>query len=175
MVSVESTSSVQSATINLFRTPYFQFQADRSWVEVPEVSTPTKFIYRSSNGPLLEHQLTVYVNERPPAKLAATHVYTVALDGRKFSEVHPADKHCNSETKGLNNEPKVITYNEVTFNCDLGSSTFSSFVGLQGGTNEMAITRPNGEQAVYSIVYDDLTFSPSPNQINSIMKTFQIH
>lgn len=175
VVSVASTSSVQSATINLFRTPYFQFQADRTWVEVPEVSTPTKFIYRSSNGTLLEHQLTVYVNEHPPKKLAATHVYTVEVDKRKFNEVSGAERHCNSDTEGLKNEPKVITFNQVTFNCDLGSSTFTAFVGLQGGTNEIPIVRPNGETATYAIIYDDVTFSPNANQINSIMKTFQVH
>ncbi len=174
VVSVESNATVQSSTINIFRTPFFQFQADDSWSEVPEVSTETKFVYKSLNGPLVEHQLTVFVNEKAPAKFAATRVFTTELDKGLFKKVSGTEKHCNTDEEGLKNEPKVVTFNQVTFNCDLGSNIFRVFVGIIGGTNEIAATRQNGETATYTIIYDDLTFLPSANQINSIMSTFQI-
>jgi hypothetical protein len=174
VVSNESTATVQSSTINLFRTPYFQFQADEKWVEAPEASTETRFVYKRLSGPLVEHNLVVYVNEKPPAKLAATRIFTAELDNGLFKKISGPDEHCNSQQEGLKNEPKIITYNQVTFNCDLGSATYKAFVGLIGGTNIITATRPNGETATYAIVYDDVTFSPTSNQINSIMSTFQI-
>ena len=174
VISKGSTASVQSSTINIFRTPYFQFQADRDWTESTEASTDTKFVYRSMDGPLVEHQLTVYVNEKPPAKLAATRVYTVELINGNFKQISNADQHCNSNDTGLKNEPKIVTFNQVTFKCDMGSNVFRAFVGLIGGTNEITALRPNGQTATYAIVYDDLTFIPSTSQISSIMDTFQI-
>jgi hypothetical protein len=173
-VSTESTATVQSSTINIFRTPYFQFQADESWVEAPEASTQNRFVYKSFKGPLVEHSLVVYVNEKPPAKLAATRIFTAELDKGLFKKISGPDRHCNSEQQGLKNEPAIIMFNQVTFNCDLGSNTYKVFVGLISGTNVISALRPNGETATYAIVYDDLTFSPTSNQINSIMSTFQI-
>ncbi|MCA9324404.1 hypothetical protein KC992_04880 [Candidatus Saccharibacteria bacterium] len=172
--SVESTATVQSSTINIFRNQYFQFQADRTWVEVPEQSTDTKFVFSSLNGPLVEHQLTVYVNEPAPAKLAATRVLPVELNRGRFKQIASIDKHCNNDESGLKNEPKVITFNQVTFNCDMGSNVYKVFVGIIGGTNSIAAIRPDGSTATYTIVYDDLRYIPSANQIESIVETFQI-
>jgi hypothetical protein len=118
--------------------------------------------------------MTVYVNEKAPTKFSATRVYTAELDKGVFKKVSGPDSHCNSNTEGLKNEPQIVTYNQVTFNCNLGSNTYRVFVGVLGGTNEVSAVRPNGEVATYTIIYDDLTFLPSANQINSIMSTFQI-
>jgi hypothetical protein len=131
-------------------------------------------VYKSFNGPLVEHQLVVYVNETPPRDLAATRIFPVELNRGNFVKIDTVGDHCNSVETDFLNEPMVVTYKQVQFLCDMGSSTYKVFVGVIGGTNSIEAIRPNGEQATYSIFYENLKFLPSPNQIDSIMSTFQV-
>lgn len=175
VVSSVSTATVQSATINVFRTPFFQFQADDSWVEVPESSTENKFVYKSLNGPLIEHQLTFYVNEAAPAKMAATRLLPVEIVNGRFNKTAEIKEHCNTVLP----EPKrlgvgIVSLEDVTFKCALDSNVYRVFVGAVGGTNEISIVRPNGETGVYTIVYDDLRYLPNANQIKTIIETLQV-
>jgi hypothetical protein len=176
VVSNISTSTVQSATVNIFRTPYYQFQADDSWSEVvDDEEEDTKYVYRSMNGPLVEHQLTVYVNDPNTKKYAATRVLPVELLKGRFKQVAELGSHCNSDVpEGQRLDELVLTYNQVTFNCNLDSNVFRVFVGVIGGTNEIEAIRPDGKTAVYTIIYDDLRYLPNGSQIDSIIETFQI-
>ncbi len=169
-------SAVEGAVTNLFTTEYFQFQVDKKWVEIPEASTPTKFVYKSKNGPLVEHQLVIYVDDKPTANDAyTTRVYPVKLtsDGR-LENVNGVSDHCKSGIKtGLKNEPEAVEYNGVKFICNAPGVNYRVFVGQVGGTTSLPLTRPNGQIKNYTIVYDDVRAYPSSNQIDAIVSTFR--
>jgi hypothetical protein len=171
-----SVTSVQSSAINVFRTPYYQFQADDSWVEVAETKSETKYVYRSIKGPLVEHQLTIYVNETAPQDFAATRILPVIVaDDGTLKRQADLKKHCNDEVPPSERTgARIVTFLEVTFRCNLESNVYQVFIGEVGGTNAIKATRPNGEMATYTIIYDDLRYTPSPNQIFSTLQTFQI-
>jgi hypothetical protein len=171
----ETQSSVRASKINIFRTPYFQFQADDSWAEVPEKNTENKFFYKRFNKQLVEHQLVVFVNQEPDDNYAATRVMAVELNNGLFTKISEPDRHCNNAlAEGGGDGIKIVTFEQVTFKCNLDSETYRVFVGVIGGTNQIEAIRPNGEKATYTIIYDDVTFMPSAGQIDSIIDTFQI-
>src|SRR5688500_5040 len=41
----------------IFRTAYFQIQAPKSWVAIPDDSTASKFVYRSLDKTLVQQQI----------------------------------------------------------------------------------------------------------------------
>ncbi len=129
-----SSTFIRPSTTKLFRTEYFQFQTDNSWSKIPSVSTSTKFVYRSYNGPLVEHQLVVFVNEALPSNFSATRVLPVEVIKGVFKKVAGVSEHCNNAIpKDKWSGPEVVTYRQVTFKCNVDSNEYTVFVGVIGG------------------------------------------
>lgn len=167
-------SAVEGATISLFSTEYFQFQADKTWVEVPELNTATRFVYKSKNGPLVQHQLTIYIGKPPANEVIGTRVYPVEVSGASLKPVGSVSEHCRKASPEIaKNEPQDVIYQQVKFLCDNGNTNFRVLVGLIGGGPTIPMQRPSGGVAEYTIIYDDVTAYPSSNKIDAIISTFQ--
>lgn len=168
-------SAVEGATTTLFSTEFFQFQADKTWVEVPEASAPNKFVYKSKNGPIVQHQLVVYVGEPPAKEVIGTRVMPVEVSGTgQFAVSGSVSEHCRkSVAENARNEPQLTKYLQVTFTCDVGNTNYRVLVGLVGGAATIPMPRPDGTTQRYTIIYDDVTAYPSANKIEPIVSTFR--
>lgn len=176
-VSREVYSSVQGASINLFRTEYFQFQTDKTWQEVPSETRTGHFVYRSFKGPLVEHDIIVDINPAPEvtALSRTTRIMPVQIesDGR-LTIVDGAGEHCGAQTpKTAAHVPVRITQKQVSFICSVDAVLYQVQVGVIGGTSEMLITRPSGAKATYRITYRNLKFTPDDSVLRNIITTFQ--
>ncbi len=169
---VQTTASYYAESVNILRSPYFQFQANKTWVEVPGESTPTKFIYRSFRGNLIEHQMTIYVNESP-ANLVANRVLPVTISDN--SELLPATvtDHCIKATGKSSIDDPMIAMERVKFKCDADSTNYAVLVGQVGGTTTLPLKRADGSMANYTIYYTNLKATPEPSQITDIVNSFQ--
>jgi hypothetical protein len=176
-VSQATSSTVQGASINLFRTEYFQFQTDSNWKEIPGETKSNKFVYRSFNGPLVEHDITIEVNPAPEvmALSKTTHVMPVQIESTgRLSIVDGPGDHCNKNVpKTEARVPLRVTQRQVNFICSIDAVIYQVQVGVVGGSTDMSITRPDGTKAVYRITYRNLKFTPDDNMIRNIITTFQ--
>lgn len=157
--------------VQIFRTAYFQFQADSSWTQSIPDSTDNKFVYRSKRGPLIEHELVVYVNA-PPSKLTITRVLPVNI--KQDSELLPlkVSEQCGKNYKGP--QPRhVQTLDGVTFECAADSTMYNVIIGQTGGSQDIKLTRPDDTKANYVIYYSNVTATPNATQIEQIISTFQ--
>jgi hypothetical protein len=172
-------SSVQGASINLFRTEYFQFQANKNWQEVPGEEKPGHFVYRSFNGPLVEHDMVIDVNSAAVEIVSlarTTRVLPVQIESNgKLSVVDGAGEHCGTLVPKTNTVklPVRVTQKQVSFICSVDAVLYQVQVGVVGGDTKMVITRPNGAKASYQITYRNLKFTPDDAEIRSIVETFQ--
>lgn len=165
---------VQAPSIRVFRTPYFQFQTGNTWAEDAKETSGTKFVYRSYKGPLIEHDLTIYVN--PSVQdFDSTRVQPVITkqDGT-FDPAEGISEHCDTFLPdGQKDRAQVITYKDVTFLCDADDTIYDVLVGNAGGTPLMDLIRPDGSTASYVIQYRDLTAEPSGRELKEIVRSFQ--
>jgi len=171
-------SSVQGASINLFRSEYFQFQADANWKEVPTESVKGHYVYRSFKGPLVEHDIVIDVNnpkDEVPALVSTNHVMPVEVDSTgKFNIIGGAGDHCKTVVpKGSPSLPILVTQKQVSFICSPDSVLYEVKVGLVGGTTKMLLPRPDGTRATYVITYRNLKFTPDDSVLRTIVDTFQ--
>lgn len=175
--STSSTAAVQSATVNIFRTPYYQFQADKSWREVNSSdNVPDRFVYRSYQGTLVHEELIIEVNREKP----------IVLDNNQVTRVLPVDvssegallplgevsSHCKEFAKGI--EQQFVTYKNVTFPCTPDGNNFMAVVGSTESNFPIRVTTADGSIRTYSITYQDSRFSPSGRSLNDIVKTFRL-
>lgn len=175
-----TTNSVVAPKISLFKSPYFQFQANNAWREVTAESTANKFVYRSYNNTLLEHELVVYVNQIPDANEFKSNrvlpVSVVSADGQTshFSMTQVSDS-CGSALNPAIKPPDVqaVTFKNVSFLCFGKISEYNVLVGLSGGNTNITMKRTDGSTAVYTIQYKDLRAINSPTEINQIISSFQ--
>jgi len=177
-VSREVFSSVQGASINLFRTEYFQFQADKAWQEVPSETKPGHFVYRAFNGPLVEHDIVIDVNSKDNEILAlakTNRVVSVDIQSNgRLGIVDASDDHCKTHLpKDTPNTPLRVTQKQVSFICSPDSVLFQAQIGVVGGSTNMPITRPDGSKATYRITYRNLKFTPDMSVLRNILDTFQ--
>jgi hypothetical protein len=177
-VSQATYSSVQGASINLFKTEFFQFQAGDSWKEATTETKDGHYVYRSFKGTLVERDLIIDINKTAPevpALVRTTRVMPVNVesDGR-LSIVEGAGEHCKTQMpKNAPLLPTKITAREVSFICTPDAVIYQVLIGVVGGTTNIAIPRPSGTKATYTIQYRDLTVSPNDNQLRNIISTFQ--
>lgn len=176
-VSVESTATVQSSNINIFRTPYFQFQADRTWREVTSESSAKKYVYRSLDGLLVQHELIVEVNGSTDVVLdneATTRVYPVEIKNNNLSPISTVSPHCRELTtiEG-DREQQFVEFEEVTFPCNPDASGYVVTIGQSGGEHFIEKPTFDGVRS-YKITYRDSTFSPSGRPLPNIIRTFQL-
>jgi hypothetical protein len=170
-------SSVQGASVNLFRTEYFQFQTNNTWKEVPSETKKDHFVYASFNGPLVEHDLTIDINKPQdiPANVHTTHVMPVQIESTgRLSIIAGAGEHCKTlMPKDSRPFPTLVTQKQVSFYCAVDNVLYEVKVGVVGGTTNMVMTRPDGTKATYTITYRNLQFTPSDTMLRSIVETFQ--
>ena len=171
-------SSVQGASINLFRTEFFQFQADSTWKEIPNESTKGYYVYRSFKGPLVEHDLVVEVNnpkEEALPNVRTNRVMPVEVDSTgKFNIVAGAGEHCKTQLpKDTPNMPLRVTQKQVSFVCTPDSVLYEVKLGVVGGSTKMQLPRPDGSRATYVVTYRNLKFTPDDTLLRNIVDTFQ--
>lgn len=167
-------TSVQAPSIKIFRTPYFQFQAGKTWSEDAKETSANKYVYRSYRGPLIDHDLTIYIN--PPSQvLNATRIQPVEpqADGT-FKVPEGISTHCQTALPEAEKKQEVsVTFKGVTFVCDGDDTLFDVLVGKVNGTPLMELIRPDGSTANYIIVYRDLTAEATGRELKEIVESFQ--
>lgn len=178
-VSREVYSSVQGASINYFRSEYFQFQTDKSWQEVSLETKKNHYVYRSFKGPLVEHDLVIDVNPTSAEVLAnarTTHVLPITVESTgRFNIADSVGEHCKTlMPKNALPNPTRVTQKQVSFNCAVDAVLYQVQVGVVGGTTDMLLTRPDGTKATYRITYRNLRFTPDESMIRTIIDTFQL-
>lgn len=166
------TSSYVAPNIQVFRSPYFQFQTNRTWSEDAAASTANRFAYRSMRGNLLEHTLLVYVNSSPD-DLKASRVLTATLNGNRGLAPGKVSAQCGKTTGNTRGTGSMMILEQVSFRCFGDVSTFSVLVGMPGGTPEIKLPRPDGSTASYTIYYSNVTDAPDAAQLIEILNSFQ--
>jgi hypothetical protein len=166
------TNSYFAPSVNIFRSPYFQFQAGNTWVEVPTESTPNKFVYRSLRSNLIEHELVVYVNQIP-ADLSANRVLPVNI--KSGGELLPisVSEHCLKAAGAQSMQDKEVLMDRVKFLCDSDSTNYTVLAGMVDGTSTIQLPRPDGTTASYVIRYTNLKATPESSQLIQITDSFQ--
>ncbi len=177
-VSSVTHSSVQGESTNLFRTEYFQFQANDNWKEISTETKPGHYRYASYNKSLLELDLTVDINGAVKEVLPLmrnTHVLPVTITAEgKLNISGNSGEHCkNAMAKNSPNIPTRITERQVSFVCTPDAVVYQVAVGVISGSTTMAIPRPGGPKTTYTITYRDLTVDPTDNQLLPIIASFQ--
>lgn len=175
--SPEQTTSTETSgyfgnSVNILRSQYFQFQADKNWVEVPAESTPTKFVYRSFSKNLVEHELIVYVGE-VPATIGANRLLPVEVRAGNGFGRQSVSNHCAEGAKSTNAQNTVVKLQSVMFECDSDSTDYSILVGEINGSTKIPMNRPDKSVANYTISYKNLRATGDPSQIYQIIDTFQ--
>ena len=170
-------SSTVESSVEVFTSPYFQFQTDKNWRAIANESTSTKFVYRRGTDNLVSADMTVFINSSPN-DTQATRVLpvTVSDDGTRLNASFISE-HCNSKLPKdikANTGELPVTLNSVRFLCDVDGTNYTVIVGLENGTEAMKLNRPDGTSANYIIFIRDLRSNPNPKEFENIMDTFQI-
>ena len=176
-VSVQSTAAVQSSNINIFRTPFFQFQTDNSWREITSESTEKRFVYRSLDGLLVQQELIVEIDGGTDIVLAnesTTRAYPVQIKNNKLQPTTTISEHCRDLTPVEGDrKQQIVEYEKMTFPCNPDASAFAVLVGQSGGRHYLEKPTFDGIRT-YKIAYRDSTFSPAGRDLPGIVKTFQL-
>lgn len=171
-------TSLIVANSQLVTSPYFQFQSPKNWKAIANESRSNHFVYRQYNGPLIEQELVIDINQDTTEVLALTQTsrvlpVTVSSSG-KLTPSGSISPHCSEIIKPLKSaNPVNATYKNVKFNCNPQTTRFIAVVGLVGGTNYMALPRPTQEIARYVITYKNLTAQPTAGDFDNIVETFE--
>lgn len=167
-------TSLQAPSIKVFRSSYFQFQTGKSWSEDAKETSDNKYVYRSYRGPLLEHELTIYVNAEAP-EFDVVRVQPVKpKDNGTFEVTEGISEHCQlALPEGQRNRIQTVSFNGVTIPCRADGTNFDVVVGEIGDDPYILLKRPDGSTAQYLIIYKDLTATPTGQELNRIAQTFQ--
>lgn len=169
-------TSVQAPSVMIFRTPYFQFQAGKSWAEAARESRDNTYVYRSFRGTLIEDELIVYVN--PPGSLLtslkSTRVQPVTINADGSLEAAGSiSESCSPSVKTVNRDPAPVKLQGVSFTCHVDSTIFDVLVGQVEGSPLLAMRRPNEEAIKYILHYKDLRAMPTGRELKEIVNSFQ--
>jgi hypothetical protein len=157
----------------VFKTEYFQFQTDKKWTFMPKESTSTKFIYRKYNKTLLEHQLTIKVNNDEPL-IESTHVLPATITTNGTFQLKALSDHCKTaKSIDKTKNPVQVVHAKVNMMCKWDSSNFVAVVGLEGGSSKLTMKRTNGQIANYTITYNNVKFSPDGSELMQLLESFQ--
>lgn len=175
-VTSSAQSSVISPAISVFRTPFYQFQANDGWEEL-QVDGDNKYFYRKVNNAAIEHDLLIYVNpsQRTINGQKATRVQLVDPASKKDGSLNPIDgisqwcKEAGPNIKDL----QVVTFLDTTFKCVAGGALFDVLVSEKGGTPLITLERPNGEQFTLLMYYRDLRAVEDGKELKEIVRSFQ--
>lgn len=173
----DSTRSYIAPKINIFRTPYFQFQADEPWVEVPSSSSGNRFVYSYVRNNLIEHEFTVYVNQIP-ANLSASRVLPITVetagDGTVSLVSGRISEHC-SKVAPPEKIARVsdVSMKSVQFKCDNVTPNYSVLAGVVGGTTVFDLKRSDEAIVSYALYYQNLRADGEGSQFIKIINSFQ--
>lgn len=168
----EKTTAYFASSTKIFRTQYFQFQAQNNWTEIPAESTDNKFVYRGQNKSLIEEELVVYVDDIPD-NLAATRILPVSLSDEGHMIPSEVTDHCNESVGGFKSNDKIIMYKKVKVNCDIDNTQYNVLIGLSGGTTEINLIRPDSTKTKYTLYYRNVKAVPDASGLIDIVKSFQ--
>jgi hypothetical protein len=172
--SSSSTTGYYAANVQIFRTPYFQFQTDKSWSEATNESKDGKYVYRSIRNSLIKHEFIVYVGKATPASKPVTRVLPVSIASENTLKANEISDHCsNALPPGQKGGIKVVTYKSVTFDCFADNTQYNVIVGQIGGTPKLSLLRPDGGKETYTIYYSNVTANPESSQLQQIIASFQ--
>lgn len=171
------TSTIVAET-DIQTTPYFQFQASSKWKAIANETRDSHYVYRQFNGPLVEQELTIDINNTTPIPLAlvqTTRVLPVrASESGNLTPEGSVSDHClKAAKKGTEKTQQPVTMLQVTFDCNPDSTSYIVDVGIIGGTPNFTLPRPNGTSAKYKITYRNVSALPNARDIVSIIKTFE--
>lgn len=171
--------SVQASTINVFRTQFFQFQADKKWQEVIDSSgTNDRFVYRSFDSTLLQQELIVEVDtirKVPLDNEQTSRVLPIEIKNNRMVTVDAISPHCERLLdESLRNDQQTVTYRNADFPCNPDSSVFMVAVALVGGNNIIPYNDANDVPREIKITYRDSSFTPTGSQLDNIINTFQL-
>ncbi len=168
-------NAIEGSSVKVFRTKYFQFQADEDWVSIDTESTENKYVYRSMQNELIRADLYVYVNALPSEVFASRVQPVHIVDGTRVTANGPISEHCKGVIPvGTPAFPPVqVKQAEVTFSCQADASLFSVVVGESGGNTSISLNRLDGTVANYFIMYRDLTSLPDGRTLKEIISSFQ--
>lgn len=171
--STASTSYI-AANVQIFKTPYFQFQTDRTWSEAASESKNGKYVYRSVSNSLIRHEFVVYVGNAASKSVPVTRVLPVSIDNENTLKQRPVSDHCSAALPpGQRGGVKTVTYQNVTFECFADNTQYNVIVGQIGGTPRLSLLRPGGNKETYMIYYSNVTATPEPSQLQQIINSFQ--
>jgi hypothetical protein len=168
----ETTTSYFEPNVQVFRTGYFQFQANSSWAQIIPESTDNKFVYRSKRGSLIERELVIYVNQIPD-NLAVTHILPVDIKADGSLSAGTFSDHCGKTLPAGQRSTRVLVEQQVSFLCWVDNTKYDALVGQINGTTKLSLPRPGGSLATYAIYYSDVTATPSSVGLEDIVQTFQ--
>ncbi len=157
----------------LMSSPYFQFQAPKDWVEVPNETTATTYVYRRYNVHLIEKELRLYTE---PAKdvIKTARVLPVTIKDQQLVATSVSEL-CRQapyfSARPL--MPHIVQWQNVSFLCDSESNAYTVTVGQVGGNNDLPIRRPNGDAGHYQIIYRDLSAEQKPDDLLAIIDSFR--
>ncbi len=179
VVTNEVVSSVQSAKISVYRSPYFQFQAPDSWVAVADQSRDDVYTYVKNHKSLVQERLVVYVDRSDIERESdqkITHVLPVEIgQNGAFENVGQVSSHCDgSWPDGLKRNPSRIVHEDVSFVCSIGSKQYNVVFGERGDDENMTVTLRDGSEVTLTVVFSNLTAYPSPGDVYSIARSFSI-
>lgn len=170
-------TSVVAADTQVQTNQFFQFETPKNWRVIPSESRADHFVYRQFNSTLVQQEFTVDINHDPIPVLPlvqTTHVLSVqTANGRELRPGTPS-AYCKTALKNsTSRSQQVVTLNKVTFSCNPDSSNYVAVVGLENGTNAIALTRRDGSKATYYLSYRNLSAQPSAGDLVSMVRTFE--
>lgn len=171
-----SVSTTIKSTSLVFRSQYFQFEAPDGWSEISNQSTDTKYLYSKVQNGLMKEDLKILVNQSATDELieSASRLLQVeaGITGRLLNGTITGT--CLDILEGDQRKRKTqVVYETTTMLCDPVSGIYSVIVGEKDGDTKMQLPRPDKTEAVYTIVYRNLTSNPKPNDILSIINSFE--
>lgn len=170
----EKTSSFIAPSINIFKTPFYQFQAPKSWSEIPNESNSSRFVYRSIKSNLIGQELDIYVDQIP-ANLEATRVLPANfVSGNTGLNPTIVSEHCIKALNGQSSSAPVdVNFMGVKFRCDSDNTNYSVLVGQVGDDSVLNMIRPEGTKVAYTIYYTNLGSIPDSSELIQMIKSFQ--
>ena len=168
---------VQSSSINVFRTPYFQFQADESWREVTDINNPNKFVYRSYNANLVQHEFVVEIDDITPIALDnenTTRNIPIKIEENRLAAPFGISDNCSAFVPEGSKEQARVSFNEAEFPCNPDGNSFVVVASLIGGNEFFEHVSSDGTSHRYKLTYQDSTFTPTGREFRGIVDSFQL-
>jgi len=170
--STPETTATYNPSVKIHRTAYFQFQTDQSWSFIKNESNDTKFVFRSLRGRLVEHDITIFVNQKISPE--ASRVLPTELKTDQALVAGFVSDHCQkSLPKNAAQLSQTANIQGAEFTCDYDAADYSVVVGLRGAKVPFELVRPDGSKVTYAILYHNLRAIWDDAQLRQIVDSFQ--